>query len=567
VVFREQFEREVDYLWQRLRRLSERYPRLEALYARNADSRVTRLVQSAAFAFASVHARLGEDGQALARPLVAAALPECLRPRPASTILQLTQSTGSAGALFSARVGAVELPFEVMWPVHAASIDLSKVWIERVHAGLQVLRITLTGRSDLVLGTLIPDVLRVFVKLERPALALDLIHALRRARSRIRARGYDAKGKLVIETKLPLETLRWPRVDSDEGPLVSAPLDRFRSSTLLRDLYAFPESFCFFDLKLGSLRQAALARLELSFPLGGIVEGVNKLGSENLLLSCGPATNQYRAAMAPLRPAGRERHWPISVAGRPHAEVLHVLALRRVDPHDAQDRRELVSWEAPAAPPSFEPGNTYFLLEQEIGPSDPRTELRVSFATLDGFDQALPGVLVEGDVLASDGELTNELGLGDVGRSQGAANVTRVAPSRRAVLGQNHAWRMNAYARMPPVRFVTPSYLHEFFRLHDSSDVRDESARIFVPRFTRATHERSHRLVEGMLEWGDSFSVDVDAGDASVGETWLLGELLSRAIAERNERLRFSTLSMTRSATKVAEFSPLQGVRLPFPLG
>jgi type VI protein secretion system component VasA len=566
-VIREHFEREVDYFWQRLRRLAERYPRLEAHYARNADSRVSRLVQSAAFAFASVHERLDEDAQALVRPLVAAALPECLRPRPASTILQLTQSTNSTGALFFGRAGAVELPFEVMWPVHVASIDLSNVWVERVHAGLQVLRMTIAGRSNVVLGTVLPEVLRVFVRFERPALAFDLIHALRRATSRIRVRCYDTSGGLSNDTELPPGTLQWPRVDSDERSLVSAPVDRFRSSTLLRDLYAFPESFCFFDLRLSGLRQGTLGRLELALPLAGVVEGVKALGSENLLLGCGPASNQYKAAMTPLRPAGTERCWSVGVAGRPHAEVLHVLALRRVDPHDAQHRREVLSWEAPAAPPTFEPGNTYFLLEQEIGPSDSRTDLRVSFATLDGFDQALPGVLVEGDVLASDGELANELGFGDIGRTQGAANVTRVAPSRRAVLGQNHAWRMNAYARMPPVRFATSSYLHEFLGLHDSSDARDESARVQVPRFTRTAHARVHRLVDGMLEWGDSFSLNLDAPQASAGEAWLICELLSRAIAERNERLRFSRLVVTRDGEHLADFSPRQGVRLPFPLG
>jgi hypothetical protein len=61
--------------------------------------------------------------------------------------------------------------------------------------------------------------------------------------------------------------------------------------------------------------------------------------------------------------------------------------------------------------------------------------------------------------------------------------------------------------------------------------------------------------------------VDLEAPHASVGEAWLLGELLSRAIAERNERLRFSTLAATQAGEHLAEFSPRQGVRLPFPLG
>ena len=147
------------------------------------------------------------------------------------------------------------------------------------------------------------------------------------------------------------------------------------------------------------------------------------------------------------------------------------------------------------------------------------------------------------------------------------ASVTRVAPSRRAPLGQNHAWRMNAYARMPPTRFVTDAYLHEFFALHDSSDVRDENARVQVPRFSGAHHERVHRLVDGMLEWGDAFKVDLVAPHASGGEAWLLGELLALAVAERNERLRFSTLTANRDGALVGTYRARQGMRMPFPLG
>jgi hypothetical protein len=238
-----------------------------------------------------------------------------------------------------------------------------------------------------------------------------------------------------------------------------------------------------------------------------------------------------------------------------------------VNPHDTREQRELLSWEAPAVPHAFEPGDTYYLLEQEVGPSERRTETKVSFASADGFDLTMAGVFIEGFVLASDGELADGLGLGDVGRSQGATNVTRVAPSRRALLGQNHPWRMNAYARMPPARFATDAYLHEFFALHDSSDVRDASARIQVPSFAGARHDRVHRLVDGMLEWGDAFTVEMLAPQASTGEAWLLGELLARAIADRNERLRFSTLVVTRDGGVAARYSARQGKRLPPPLG
>ncbi len=566
-MFRDRFELEVDYLWQRLRGLGERFPHVRALYTRNADARVGRLVQSAAFAFASVEARIQDDGQALVRPLVARAMPECLRPRPASTIMQLTRSHASR-ARFLGRAGAMEIPFVLRWPVQVASFDMHGVRSERVHAKLQVLRIGLSGQPNVALGNVLPDVLRVFVRHESCARAIDLIHALRMNTSSIEAHGYDDTGRHILETKLPAASFRWPRIDSDEPSLVSAPGDRFHSGTLLRDLYAFPESFCFFDLHVGPLRSGKVARLELTLPFARLVDGISQLGDENFLLGCAPATNEYVSRIEPLRETAGMTRWPLRVAGRPHAEVLHVYELGRISAHDALRRDPVLSWESPATPHRFGAADVYFLLEQSIAiGGEPRTETRVSFASLEGFDRPLPGLSIDGEVLASDGPLTSGLGLSDVGRGQGAVNVTRVAPSRRASVGVNHAWRMNAYARMPPTRFVTPSCLHEFFKLHDASDVHDELARVQVPRFSKADHVREHRLSEGMLEWGDVFTVDLDAPNATEGEAWILSELLSRAIAERNERLRFSSLTVTRDAASFGEFAPRQGARLPFPLG
>jgi type VI protein secretion system component VasA len=298
-----------------------------------------------------------------------------------------------------------------------------------------------------------------------------------------------------------------------------------------------------------------------------LVDGISHLRDEHFLLGCTPATNEYVSRIEPLRETLGMTRWPLKVAGRPHAEVLHVNELGRISAHDALRRDPIFSWESPASPHRFGAGDVYFLLEQSIAIGESRTETRVSFASLEGFDRPLPGLAIDGEVLASDGALTSALGLADVGRGQGAVNVTRVAPSRRASVGVNHAWRMNAYARMPPSRFVTQSYLHEFFKLHDTSDVHDEHARIQVPRFTKADHVREHRLSEGMIEWGDVFTVDLDAPNATEGEAWILSELLSRAIAERNERLRFSSLRVTRESAGFADFSPRQGARLPFPLG
>ena len=80
---------------------------------------------------------------------------------------------------------------------------------------------------------------------------------------------------------------------------------------------------------------------------------------------------------------------------------------------------------------------------------DGPTALRLSFATGEGFHRELPASIVEGTVVASDGELTDLLGLGDVGRAQAATNVTRVTRSRRASTWRSLTWHCGPSSREP----------------------------------------------------------------------------------------------------------------------
>jgi hypothetical protein len=257
----------------------------------------------------------------------------------------------------------------------------------------------------------------------------------------------------------------------------------------------------------------------------------------------------------------------LQVAGKPHAEILEVRALTAQSVREAGVRTPLRSWEAPTTPHAFEPEDTYFALEQRLAAAADRTELRATFGRLGAFPSA-PGGAVQGEVLASDGVLTSTLGLGDVGSlREGAVNITRVAPSRRALLGDNHAWRMSAYARMPAGRLAEREALAEFLRLHDPDGVQDEALRVRRPTLRNVGHSQEHDLEDGALTWGDAFDLDVEPEGASRGELRLLGALVQRALSERNEALRFTRLVLRRDGAPLAEYAALAGARFPFPLG
>jgi type VI protein secretion system component VasA len=424
------------------------------------------------------------------------------------------------------------------------------------------LAIVASGGSGASLSQSIPDVVRLFVHFEPRAVALDLLHALRRGGAG-RAVWLDAKGQRLGDTELR-DAVRWVRVDTNEAPLVSARADRFASGAMLRDLFAMPESYCFFDLRLASDRRLGAERVEVALPLAQIVDDAAQLSTQHLRLFCAPATNQFVGAVEPVADSPREAS--LRVAGKPHAEILEVRSLAATSARAARRRTPLRSWESPEDPHAFEAGETYFTLEQRLGVED-RTELRATFGRLDALPCA-PGGIVEGEVLAMDGALCAGLGLGDVGSvREGGSNITRVTPSRRAVLGDNAAWRLSAYARMPATRLARRAHLAELLRLHDPFGAQDEAVRIPHPGFRSARHEQEHELVDGALAWGDLFTIDVDGSGCTDGALWLVGELVHRALAERSEALRFSRLVLQKDGAPFAEYAPRQGIRLPFPLG
>ena len=569
-MLRQRFEQEADALWTHLQRLGQQAPRLEGLYARDADPRVARLVQSAAFAFSAASGQLEDDGQALVRPLVARAMPELLRPRPSSTILQVAGVSGRAGSVqgasFAARVGAVEVPFQVVWPATLAPLALEDVRIDRLHAQLQILRFSLVGRNGVSAGNGLPDVLRFFLQLEPRSLALDVLHALRSGEEPIVVKGLGPEGEVVHERKLGRDAFAWVRVDTQEPALVSARADRFQSSTLLRDLFGFPESFCFFDLRLAECRGGKATRFEISLPMGRVVDGASALTVEHLQLFCAPATNQYVAPVEPVA-TGAASECTVAVSRRPHAEVLEVRDLYTESVRDAGRRIPLRSWEAPEEPHTFGAAEAYYMLEQSDASDGSHVETRARFGTLARFPSPVGGV-VRGEVLATDGQLTATVGLGDVGSSrEGATNITRVTPARRAPSGDNHAWRMSAYGRMPSYRLTRGGHLSEFVTLHDWFGVQEASVRFRPPRILGASHALEHALADGVIAWGDVFTLDVDATGCGAGELWLLGHLIHQALFERSERLRFSKLSLRRGGEPFADYAAHQGARLPFPLG
>src|SRR5258708_29319269 len=99
-------------------------------------------------------------------------------------MVELWRGAGQAGqgqgATLTAQMGGLKLPFRVVWPTASAPIRIEDVVLDRLDAHRQVLRFTLVDASGTSLSLSHLEVVRLFVQLEPPAVALDVIHALRR---------------------------------------------------------------------------------------------------------------------------------------------------------------------------------------------------------------------------------------------------------------------------------------------------------------------------------------------------------------------------------------------------
>ncbi|WP_394847437.1 type VI secretion system baseplate subunit TssF [Pendulispora brunnea] len=571
-MFRALFERAVNAVWDGFAELSETHRELAGILARDANVGITSLVQATAFGLACIDERLNDDGQAMIRALVALAMPECLRPRPAMTILALPPARIKVASAWRAKFDASSkdagfpLSFELRSFVTPGPYELTEVCVERPSATLQTLQLTLAGRDGAVIGNVLPERVRFFVFIEPANAALEVIHALRIARDPIVFETFDVNGARLEQGQLPRSAFSWVRVDTDdEPPLVDAPEGRFRASVLLEDLFAFPEGHSFFEVRTTSFRSERVARIELTLPFGYVVGHAAAMRNSNVRLFCAPAVNAYHVPIMPLR-AAQGPDWLLLPAERPRAEVLHV---RTMQAEGQPGPVPLESFEAPEQPHTLESGRFYYRLSQKIARDGSRTEMRLSLATRESFRVRAPRPVIQGTVLASDGMLAQTIGVGEIGRTDIGQNISRVAPSRRAVLDRRLPMRMNAFGRMSAHRFAHQAHLDAFVGMHKDC-VPDGAVR--APRFLAMTHQLERRgLSGGGSQQVDHFDVQIDKTACSDAEAFVVCHHVSRAVAERNDLMRASRLTAScqkgRREEIFAEYDARDGERLSFPLG
>jgi type VI protein secretion system component VasA len=194
-----------------------------------------------------------------------------------------------------------------------------------------------------------------------------------------------------------------------------------------------------------------------------------------------------------------------------------------------------------------------------------RTSVELEFVDARTGGCPPPRPQVDVDVMATQRYACEDLGAGDL-RGLSAVNITRVMRGRPVRWGEEIGWRHHAYARMPASDLGrSESHLEAFLGLWDGDRVESaENASVASHRVLSARCDRAHALEDGAMRHGLLFELAVDASSfSSAGEAWLWGELLSRALAERESSLRFTQLAWTVGDLVSARFGLRRGCVSP----
>jgi type VI protein secretion system component VasA len=280
---------------------------------------------------------------------------------------------------------------------------------------------------------------------------------------------------------------------------------------------------------------------------------------------------EARSATLPVRglgPCGT-----LSVEGHPAREVFHVERVRLV-PEASPDRAAGVRlWESERAHPYLD-DDLYLRLERRAAVDSGPMELRAELVRPSGKDGVPRGFLLA-DLLATDGQRTESLLRGDVAEANDAiqlSNITRVTPPRPAVLHGRLPWRVNAYARMPAARFAHAGALAAYLDIHNVTLARAPSGPGASPAdagVRAVSRHAAERVLGNEVHLGETVDLALDSAIfGGAGASWLVGELLARALAERTDFLRFSRMRLVDARGDVlSDYGNRSGERLPPPFG
>lgn len=437
-MFRDEFEAEIDHLYQLCEELGRAQPELAPILGRNADPSVARLVEGLAFSFGRLRQRLDDDLPESIHPVVENLCPELLRPVPAHTVMALVPSASKllsrtvvpAGSAFtSGPIDGVACTFQ-----STADVEVVPWSIARIDATGSTVRIELELFPGVDLAAVVPPVLRLFLAHPVTA-ALEARNLFLRHATGIVVRSPQTDGTVKLGRPRAAILAR-----EGESPIARAFLD-------LRDYFVFAQGYTFIEiadfdrvLELGGKPTRLSVEIALDVPVPkGIV-----LDPTTVLLHAVPARNIFRIAdlRIPLA-ANNER-----CAVRPGIDGAQVYAIGEVAlVNQGLQKVRVEPWARFFGIRSGEAGDVRYEVQRVPSVVGSSVDVSLSFSSGPGGRRE-EQIAAEISILATNGERASGVGLGDVSVPTAASptvvafrNVTPVTRTIAPPLDGDYLWQ------------------------------------------------------------------------------------------------------------------------------
>jgi len=218
---------------------------------------------------------------------------------------------------------------------------------------------------------------------------------------------------------------------------------------LIREYFAFPQKFLFFDLQQLDV-SGADREFSLYFLLDEPVSSMVKLDKNSFRLNCFPVANLYETAIEPIRLTRRRYEYPVETdrANRQYAEIYQLNSLYSIEagkqPRPISPCYELAAFDAE------EEGDYFYSFRREMSEDEriPGTRTHLSFLDMNMDLADVPGEAVGGQALCTNRRLPEKLradsqiALEGAGPIVGATLISKMSEYSVPELAGNAPWQL-----------------------------------------------------------------------------------------------------------------------------
>lgn len=548
------YQEELQYLRELGQDFAREHPNLAPMLAEaSSDPDVERVLQGVAYLTGSIRERLDDDLPELTQTLLEMTWPHYLRPLPSFSIVEFQHPTKPKVTttqlvprfeteLDSVKVDGTACRFRTCYDVAFQPLKVREASVDS--AGREAIRVSLTVLGGAKLADLDLDSLRFYLHGD-VANGAELFLWLMRRLDHVELR--VPEGRRVRSVTLPRHPSPVRPIGFDESEALEPyPLQSFPGFGMLREFFALPQKYLFFDLVgLGALQDLTPeTEFEIVFHFTERLPEGLRIDEERFRLHCTPVVNLSSIGAEPVVISPERTRYPIR-ASDPAPDNYEVFTVDSVIGllHGRSQRREYRPFFAFRHGLGDETQSIFYKTSRVPGAGRPNSDCYISFVSLDAKDALPDAETISMELTCTNRTLAEQLRPGDIklhtDSSPEFSEFQNLTPPTRSVLPPLEGdllWRLISHLSLNYLSLASVDGLRTMLRLYDlhaSYDRQEARAlenKLEALQSVETTNET--RLLQGAPVRGIRVDVSLDdEGFASEGEMYLFACVLNEFLA------------------------------------